>query len=87
MPREYSSGENEHKGHITKQGSKYLRSCLVESAWIAIKKDPALLDKYRRVLSHTGSSKKAIVAAAHSLANRIRSILLNKQPYEIGRKQ
>lgn len=85
VPSEYSSGETERKGHITKEGSRFIRSWLVESSWVAIKKDPALLEKYRRVLSQSGSSKKAIVAVARTLAIRIRSILISKQEYMIGR--
>ncbi len=85
VPSEYSSGEMERKGHITKEGSRGIRSWLVESSWIAIKKDPALLEKYRRVLSQSGSSKKAIVAVARTLAIRIRSILISKQEYTLGR--
>ena len=84
VPREYSSGERERKGHITKEGSRWIRYWLVECSWIAIRNDPVLLDKYRRVLSHSGSSKKAIVAVARALAIRIRSILITKQKYVIG---
>lgn len=85
VPSEYSSGETERKGHITKEGSRFIRSWLIECSWIAIKKDPALLDKFRRVLSHSGSSKIAIVAVARSLAIRIRSILVSKEAYMPGR--
>lgn len=33
VPSEYSSGEHQHKGAITKCGNKYLRKLLVESSW------------------------------------------------------
>jgi len=83
-PSEYSSGEKELKGHITKQGNRQVRAWLIECSWAAIKKDPVLLDKYRRVYNHCGSKKKAIVAVARKLALRLRSLLLSKQPYAIG---
>jgi hypothetical protein len=51
---------------------------------MAIKYDPVLLDKYRRVLKNCGSKKKAIVAVARKLAIRLRRILLNGEPYVIG---
>jgi hypothetical protein len=51
---------------------------------MAIKYDPVLLDKYRRVLKNCGSKKKAIVAVARKLAIRLRWILLNGEPYVIG---
>jgi transposase len=32
-PSEYSSGEQQHRGHITKSGSRHARRLLVEAAW------------------------------------------------------
>lgn len=84
IPSDYSSGENEHKGHITKQGNGSIRSLLIECSWIAIRHDPVLLEKFTRVARSSGSKKKAIVAVARKLANRLRSVLQNKTPYTIG---
>ena len=84
VPSDYSSGEKERQGHITKQGNSSVRSWLVECSWMAIKHDPVLLDKYRRVLKSCGSKKKAIVAVARKLAIRLRRILLSKEPYVVG---
>ena len=84
VPSEYSTGESIQKGHITKQGNRHVRSWLVESSWIAQSRDPALLDKYRRVFASTGSKKKAIVAVARKLAVRLRTLLLTDQEYQIG---
>jgi transposase len=33
VPSEYSSGNEVHRGHITKAGNAHLRTQLVESAW------------------------------------------------------
>lgn len=84
VPSDYSSGEQERHGHITKQGNRAVRGWLVESSWIAIRHDPVLLEKFRRVLRSCGSKKKAIVAVARKLALRLRWALLNGQPYAIG---
>jgi transposase len=84
IPSERSSGENEHKGHITKQGNRAVQSWLIESAWVAIRHDPILLDKYLRVLRNSGSKKKAIVAVARKLALRIRTVVLTREPYRMG---
>ena len=84
IPRDYSTGEQIHKGHITHQGNRQVRSWLVEAAWLAIRHDPALLDKYRRVVHHCGSGKKAIVAVARKIGLRLRAILLSGEPYQIG---
>jgi transposase len=84
VPSDYSSGEQERQGHITKQGNRDVRSWLVECSWIAIRKDPVLLDKFRRVLKNCGSKKKAIVAVARKLALRLRRVLLTREPYIVG---
>jgi transposase len=84
IPSDYSSGEQEHQGHITKQGNRAVRSLLIESSWIAIRFDPVLLGKFRRVLRNCGSKKKAIVAVARKLALRLRRVWLTREPYVIG---
>jgi len=84
VPSDYSSGEQERRGHITKQGNRGVRSWLVECSWTTIRFDPVLLEKFRRVLRNSGSKKKAIVAVAHKLAMRLRRVLLSREPYVIG---
>jgi len=84
VPSDYSSGEEEHRGHITKQGNRRVRSWLVECSWVAIRYDPVLLEKFRRVLRNCGSKKKAIVAVARKLALRLRRLLLSKELYIVG---
>jgi len=84
VPSEYSTGEQERKGHITKQGNRQVRGWLIECTWRAIKYDPVLLDKFNRVYRSTGSKKKAIVAVSRKLALRLRTLLINDMPYAIG---
>ena len=81
---ESSTGATEHRGRITKQGNPPVRGWLIECAWRAYIKDPALLTKYRRVVHNTGSSKKAIVAVARKLVVRIWSLEHNHQTYVRG---
>ncbi len=81
---EYSTGETELKGHITGMGSRFIRATLVESSWVAIGKDPVLLDKFKRVWSSSGSKKKAIVAVARMLIVRFRACVMSGEPYVIG---
>lgn len=83
-PSERSSGETEHKGHITKEGNSEIRRWLTEASWIAIKKDPALLEKFLAVAKNSGSRKKAIVAVARKLAVRLRALLLTGETYQLG---
>ncbi len=82
-PSEYSSGDAIRKGSLTGMGHPILRALIVESAWTAIKMDPALLQKFQRLC--VGKSKcQAIVAVAKSLANRIRRVLLYHESYVVG---
>jgi transposase len=81
---EYTTGETEHKGRITGMGSGFIRHTLIENAWMAIRKDQALLSKFSRVWRSSGSKKKAIVAVARVLIVRLRACILAGTPYRIG---
>ena len=56
----------------------------MKCSWVAIRYDPVLPEKFRRVLRNCGSKKKAIVAVARKLALRLRRLLLSKEPYIVG---
>ncbi len=79
-PCEYSSGEKQRKGHITRQGPGRLRHILVEITWRTIRVDSGLRAVYNRIAQHRGG-KRAIVACARKLAGRIRSCLIQRQDY------
>lgn len=81
---EDSTGETVHKGRITKMGNNFLRAWLIEASWVGIRKDPVLLDIFKRVERNSGSKKKAIVAVARKLAIRLRSCMVNGVEYEVG---
>ncbi len=82
-PCEYSSGESIHRGHISKQGNSRLRAILVEAAWRAIKKAPALEEFFNRLYPRTGKTR-AIIAVARKLIGRIRAAFNKKEFYQIG---
>jgi transposase len=81
---EYSTGEVQHKGRITGQGPTMVRSWMIESAWVGIRRDPVLREKFDAVWKNSGSKKKAIVAVARKLAVRLRSCMVLNQEYQIG---
>lgn len=81
-PVEYSSGEHVRQGHISRQGRAVLRHMFVESAWVAIKKDPQLKAVYQRLSKRRGG-KRAIVGVARRLAGRLRSCVQQGVLYEI----
>lgn len=84
-PCEYSSGEKTRKGHISRQGKPMLRGILVQSAWVAIRKDASLKKVFDRISSRAGA-KRAIVAVARRLIGRIRACFRDGCLYEIERE-
>ena len=79
-PREYSTGDNRRLGHISRQGSSRLRATLVEAAWRAIRRDPALNQDFLRLANKIGK-KRAIVAIARKLIGRARALFRKKEYY------
>jgi transposase len=61
------SGETEHRGAISKQGSKWLRWILVEAAMKVVRKDDFLRRFYERIRKRSGW-RRARVAVARKLA-------------------
>lgn len=49
VPSTHSSGENEDDGRLTWRRNRYLRTILVEAAWVAVGKDPAMTQVYVRL--------------------------------------
>jgi len=82
-PRINNSGEKERTGGITSRSNKYLRSLIIESSWMVIRKDPALM-KYYLDLRSRMIGQKAIVKVARKLLNRIRYVMKNKEEYTLG---
>jgi transposase len=80
MPSTHSSGEHEIVGDITHRGHGVLRSALIESAWIAVRLDPALTKCFYDYCKRM-ETNKAIIRIAKKLLSRIRYVLINKKPY------
>lgn len=80
-PSEHSSGEQTHRGAITKQGNRHIRGILLEIAWRAIRHDPALARFFERLHPRTGK-QRAIVAVARKLIGRIRGAFRKGEPYQ-----
>ena len=82
-PSEFSSGEHTRHGHITLRHHYLLRRLMVEAAWIAIKKDPAMSLAYNNLKIRMGG-KRAIIRMAHKLLNRMYYCWLRERMYEKG---
>ena len=82
VPGERSSGEDDDENFtsITPRCNRYLRSILVECAWVAVRKDPALTLCYKKLIKRM-KGQKAIIRIARKLLNRMRHVLNNNQEY------
>lgn len=80
VPSVRSSGESSHYGGITHQGSRMLRTALIEAAIRTVRKSPSLNRMYHRIV-YRSNSQKARVAVARKLAVIIYKMLLNNEPF------
>lgn len=83
VPNYHSSGDKSGNGEMTFRGQKALRRSLIESAWIAVRYDPALTMSYHEYVKRM-EANKAIVRIARKVLNRIYFVLKNKQEYVSG---
>ena len=84
VPSTHSSGLTEYSKGISFRHNKFLRPLIVESAWVAIKKDPALNLKYYK-LCKVMPKQKAIIRIAKKLLRRIRHVWINKDQYLLSK--
>jgi transposase len=85
VPNIYQSGDTLKVNGLTNRCQSMLRSLLIESAWMAVRKDPELIDYYKK---HVGKkpSGKIIVKVARKLLVRIYYTLKFQRPYIINYK-
>ncbi len=83
IPSTYASGNRTVHGHITKQGSVWLRWAIVEAVTPAIKKDLALRALYLRLARRKGANV-AKIAVARRLLTIIYRVLSERRNYIPG---
>jgi transposase len=76
-----SSGEKNTDTGITTRRNGYLRHLLIEAAWIAACKDPAMLKSFTELTKRMKRSN-AIIRISKKLLNRIRYVWINEKRYE-----
>jgi transposase len=85
VPREYSSGEKQQRGHITKAGNSRLRSLLVECAWGILRRPHPSTDALRQwalgVAARRGK-RIAVVALARRLAAILFAMTYHNRAFE-----
>lgn len=85
VPGESSSGEDDNINNtcITPRCHHGIRSIIIESSWVAVRKDPALAMCYNNYIKRM-TGQKAIIRIARKLLNRIRYVLKNNQEYKLA---
>jgi transposase len=82
VPNIRSSGDTLHTGRLTARQNGYVRPILVQCAWKAASKDPALLMGYNQLCKRM-KGQQAIIRIARKLLSRIRFVLLNQVEYQL----
>lgn len=80
VPSVYASGDTEYTRGISFRHNKFLRPLIIEAAWTAVKKDPALTLRFNELIKHM-PKQKAIIRMAKKLLRRIRHVWLYKDSY------
>lgn len=83
VPKRYESGERERSGHITRQGSRLVRSLLVEVAWAGLRHNAWVRETYKRLSNNGKKARKkiAIVAVGRKLLVRCWAMLRDNQAW------
>jgi transposase len=88
VPREYSSGERQTRGRITKAGNTRLRYLLLEGAWSILthpKPETAALRAWAARIASRRGKAKAAVALARRLAGILFAMMRDNTVFDAGR--
>ncbi len=80
VPSTYSSGGKTYYGRITKQGNRWIRWALVQSAHTAKRTDESLGAYYRKVKYRAGANT-ATMALARKLLEIVYKVWKEERPY------
>jgi transposase len=80
-PGQRQSGDRLTMTGLTKEGSSHMRWVLVQAAWVAVRLDPALKERFVALSKEKGDGP-AICAVAQRLARAAWHVLTKKVPYK-----
>lgn len=84
VPREDSSAERRHRGHITKAGPRELRSLLVQAAWACWRsKQSATLRAWAEQLAARRGRRIAVVALARRLSRLLYALWRDGTSFDV----
>lgn len=86
--RQEQSGDNDKRGHITKEGNSLLLTLLVEAAHNHILNSPdsQITQKYQRKQERDGNTKRAKIAAARTLLHALYAMNRDKTDFKVNPK-
>jgi transposase len=84
VPRVYQSADKLVTGRITKQGSKHIRSMLVEVAYAASRTRNSRLQSFYLRIQNKSGTKKATIALARKVLCILYHLLINREMYQEG---
>jgi len=83
IPNVHGSGEKERQTGLTNRRNPTLRVLLIEAAWVAVRKDPAMMMAFNRLCIRMKKTR-AIVPIAKKLLRRVRFVLKNRTAYQLA---
>lgn len=83
VPSLHSSGDTEYSRGISFRHNKFLRPLIIEAAWTAIRKDPAITLVYSQLI-HKMSKQKAVIKIAKKLLSRTRHVWIQQEQYQFA---
>jgi transposase len=90
VPKEDSSGERQHRGHITKAGNSRMRSLLVEVGWSILSSKKAEVEGLRRWalrVAQRRGKRVAVVALARKMAGILYAMWRDGTQFDPSRMQ
>ena len=82
-PSTHSSGEKERVTGMSQRQNIHLRSILIESAWVAVRKDPAMTMVFGNLIKRM-KKQEAIIRIAKKLLSRIMHVWTNEEDYVLA---
>jgi transposase len=88
VPREYSSGERQHRGRILRSAHPHVQSLLIQAAWRMSRSSDqrtAALRAWAKAITHRRGKKVAMVALARRLARILFALWRDETEYHAKR--
>lgn len=83
VPSIHASADTQYSKGISFRHNKFLRPLLIDAAWTAVRKDPAMTHKYYQLCKKM-SKNRAIIRIAKKLLSRIKHVWQMQEDYKLS---